>query len=130
MVKLRGIEFADGQGDSMNAARRQDGGNAAAVRQTGIKDWFFFRDVIAQRAGDVLYGHAQLVDGNGDARNLFHDTLLFNEDICGRIEHDLADFWIENEILDLPKIRQDEPKSGMYAGRVHIAFPYRYGLFV
>src|SRR6476660_10608884 len=80
---------------------------------------FFLPDVITQRASDVLYSHAQLVDGNGDARNLFHDTLLFNEDISGGIDHDLADVWIKDEVLDLPEIRQNEPISGMCIGRVH-----------
>lgn len=124
-----GIELADGEGNSMNAAWGQDGCDAAAIRQSRIEDGFFLRDVVAECAGDVLHGHAQLIGGNGDALDLFHDTLLFYKYVRGRVEHDLADLGIENEALNRSEIWQDQPVSGMYVGCAHTAFAPASDLF-
>lgn len=78
-----GIEFADGERDSLNAARRQDGGYAAAVRQPGVEDGFFLGDVIAEGAGDVLNGNPELVGRDSHPSDFFENAMLLDKDVAG-----------------------------------------------
>jgi len=44
---MTAIEFADRQGDAVDAARRNHGGNAAAVWEPGIEDRLRFRNIVS-----------------------------------------------------------------------------------
>ena len=50
------LELANGQRRAADAARREDRGHARAVRQARVEDRLLLRDVVAERAGDVLHG--------------------------------------------------------------------------
>ena len=52
------LKLADRQRRAAEAARREDGGHARAVRQARVEDRLLLGDVVAQRAGDVLDGDA------------------------------------------------------------------------
>ena len=46
-AEVSGVELADGENHAVQAARRDDGRHAAAVRQPRVEDRFFLRDVVS-----------------------------------------------------------------------------------
>ncbi len=105
------VKFANGKGDSLNAARGHDGGDAAAIGQAGIKDGFFLGDIVAKTASNILDSNFEAVVIQSDTGNVVQCAVFFDKDICWGIDHDFADIRIENEVLDLAQIGQDELES-------------------
>src|SRR5438876_7032709 len=99
-VEVASVELADGQNHTVQAAWRDDGCHAAAVRQPRVEDRIFLRDVVSQAAGDVLDRDFQRFRAEADILNLFYVASALDKHTLGTVDHDLADFWIEDQVLD------------------------------
>ena len=69
------LKLADRQRRAAEAARREDGGHARAVRQARVEDRLLLGDVVAQRARDVLDGDLQIALVEPNVRHLADEAL-------------------------------------------------------
>src|SRR5262249_1500277 len=98
-------------------ARRNDRGNPASVGQARIEDGLRFRDVVAEPSRDVFDSDKQRAVAKRHACDLLNEARLFNKHLVWPIDHDFADGFVEDEVLD----RFEERKDGFKA--VHQSSP-------
>ena len=110
-LEAPGRELADGERDASQAARRDDGGDAAAIREARIENGLCLRDVIAQTPRDILHGDHERLLPERDAFDLLQEAALFDEHLVGTVDHDFADRVVENQVLDGLEERQDHLES-------------------
>ncbi len=99
-TEVPGVEFSDCQSDAIHAARRNDGSNTAPVREPRIEDGFRFRDVVAQSPRNILNRDHQGFLAQMDTLHGFDESILFNKDAVGAVDHDLTDRGVEKQVLD------------------------------
>ena len=95
----------------MQAARWHDSGDPAAVRQSGVEDWLFFRDVVPQSACDVPDGNFKGLWAEGQTRHCLDAPGALDEHVLRPIHHDLADLRVKDQVLDRTQEGQDQLKA-------------------
>src|SRR6266567_1509627 len=78
-TEMPSVELADGQRDAVQAAGRNDGGNAASIRQARVEDRLGLRNIIAQAARDVLHCYHQRFFSYRDPADLFDKASLLDK---------------------------------------------------
>src|SRR6185437_1246574 len=102
------VEFPDREGDAVHATGRQDGGDAAAVRQARVEDRLFFRDFVAQATGDDLEPGQQLPLVDDDPRCLLQKPVALDEHAPAAVDHDFADAVVFDKVAYRLQEGQDQ----------------------
>src|ERR1700733_7939882 len=110
-IEVPVIKLTDCQGDAVQAARRDDGGNTAAIREPRIEDRLRLRDVVPQTAGDVLYGDHERFLPKRQPGDFLNKSILLDEYVTRTIHHDFADRVVQDEVLDRFQEREDHFES-------------------
>ena len=97
---MPGVELADGERYTAQAAGRNHGGHAASIGQAGVEDGARFRDVVAETAGNVLDGDHQSAVADRDSVSPFEKAILLEKDAVAAIDHDFADRVVDDEVFD------------------------------
>jgi hypothetical protein len=98
-LEVAGVELPNGQRHTVQAARWNDGGNAAPVRKPGIENGFRLGDVVAQPSCNILHGDSQRPFAEREAWDLLNETVTFNENAVWAVDHYLADGLVEDEVF-------------------------------
>ena len=93
----------------------------AAVRQTRIEDWLFFGDVVAKTTCDVPDRDCERLRIEGHTFYRLKISAALDEHVLRAVHHDLADVWIEDQVLDRAQKRQDQ----LEARRLSLEFSVR-----
>src|SRR5580700_4404043 len=90
-TEVPSVELADCQRDAIQAARGNDCGNPASIRQARVEDWFGFGNIVTQAASDVLHGDHQRFFSYRETADLFDKASLLDKHTMRSIHHNLAD---------------------------------------